>query len=117
MAGKKSADSNGGRRDDDDDDTQRQRKRAKKPHDKDVPEKDNVYQSHPLTVTVQINDEKQRGNKLLTLKVEYLTTLDVLCVGEEGIPPGGVSPVFSLANLFPNDPGLELPSKVMKSTI
>lgn len=113
MAGKRPADSNGGRRDDDDD-TQRQRKRAKKPHDRDAPEKDNLYQSHPLTVSVQIYDDKQRGNKLLTLKVEYLTTLDVLCVGEEGSPPGGVSPVFSLANLFPNDSGLELPNKVMK---
>lgn len=113
-AGRRSADSNGGRRDDDDDDTQRQRKRAKKPHDRDAPEKDNVYQSHPLTVAVQIYDEKQRGNKLLTLKVEYLTTLDVLCVGEEGTPPGGVSPVFSLTNLFPNDSGLELPNKTSR---
>lgn len=73
-----------------------------------------MYQSHPLTVTVQIYDEKQKGSKLLTLKVEYLTTLDVLCAGEEGTPPGGASPVFSLANLFPNDPGLELPTKVKK---
>lgn len=73
-----------------------------------------MYHSHPLTVTVQIYDEKQKGSKLLTLKAEYLMTLDVLCAGEEGTPPAGVSPVFSLANLFPNDPGLELPTKVKK---
>lgn len=111
-AGRKSAGSTGGRRDqEDDDDTQRQRKRAKKPHDKDAPEKDNVFQSHPLTVSVQIYDEKQKGSKLLTLKAEYLMALDVLCAGEESSPPAGVSPAFSLANLFPNDPGLELPTK------
>lgn len=116
-AGRKSAGSTGGRRDQEfaeDDDNQRQRKRAKKPHDKDALEKDNVYQSHPLTLTIHVYDEKQRGNKLLTLKVEFLTTLDVLCVGEEGTTLGGVSPAFSLANLFPNDPGLDLPTKASR---
>lgn len=116
LAGKRSGGSDEGKRDEElpeeDDDSQRRRKRSKKSHDKEVLDGENVYQSHPLAVIVQVNDEKQKGSKLLTLRIEFLIKLNVLCVAEEGTLPEGVSPALSLANLFPDDNGLELPNQV-----
>lgn len=121
LAGKRSGGSDEGKRDEElpeeDDDSQRRRKRSKKSHDKEVLDGENLYQSHPLAVIVQVNDEKQKGSKLLTLRIEFLIKLNVLCVGEEGTLPGGVSPALSLANLFPDDNGLELPNQVNQLTL
>lgn len=73
---------------------------------------DGVYHSHPLSVIWHIFDEVAetgKRTKLLTLRFEYLTKLNIVCAGIEGDQG---SPLELLTNLFPNDTGLELPTQV-----
>lgn len=91
--------------------SQRRRKRAKKSHLKDSLD-EGVYHSHPLSVIWHIFDEVAetgKRTKLLTLRFEYLTKLNIVCAGIEGDQG---SPLELLTNLFPNDTGLELPTQV-----
>lgn len=71
-----------------------------------------VYHSHPLSVVWHIFDEVAETGKrtrLLTLRFEYLTKLNIVCAGIDGDQG---SPLELLTNLFPNDTGLELPTQV-----
>lgn len=99
----------------DEDDSQRRRKRVKKSHDKETADGMGMYQVHPLTIMLQIFDNEQLGtekaNKLLTVCFEYLSRLNVVCAGIEGASQVTDSSNL-LANLFPNDTGLDLPNQV-----
>ncbi|BBN18525.1 THO complex subunit 5 [Marchantia polymorpha subsp. ruderalis] len=101
----------------DEDDSQRRRKRVKKSHDKETADGMGMYQVHPLTIMLQIFDNEQLGtekaNKLLTVCFEYLSRLNVVCAGIEGASQVTDSSNL-LANLFPNDTGLDLPNQVSK---
>ncbi len=97
----------------DDDDSRRRRKRVKRTHEKEIVEEDNIYQPHPLAVIVQIYDNKQKTSKLLALRFEFLTKINVLCAGIEGASYAGGDPDTLLANLFPDDTGVDLPNQVI----
>ncbi|XP_051124407.1 THO complex subunit 5B-like isoform X5 [Andrographis paniculata] len=73
-----------------------------------------VYQSHPLKVSLHVyNDELFDLNsaRLITLDFEYLIKLNVVCVEAED---SEVLQNDMLCNLFPDDPGLELPQQSAK---
>lgn len=98
---------------DEEDDGQRRRKRPKKVSSKENLEQSGIYQSHPLKVTLHINDDEPadlNSAKLIALKFEFLIKLDVVCVGVEGSEEPPENNI--LCNLFPNDTGLELPQQV-----
>ncbi|KAL3676328.1 hypothetical protein R1sor_026276 [Riccia sorocarpa] len=99
------------------DDSQRRRKRVKKTHEKETGDNMGMYQAHPLTILLQIFDNEQTGtekvNKLLTVSFEYLSRLNVVCAGIDGATQVTESSNL-LANLFPNDTGLDLPNQVSK---
>ncbi|KAI3513107.1 hypothetical protein L1887_20433 [Cichorium endivia] len=100
---------------DEEDDGQRRRKRPKKIQVKDSLDPARIYQTHPLKLTLQIHDDEAsdpKSTKLIVLKFEYLLKLNVVCVGIEGSNEGPDSNI--LCNLFPNDPGLELPHQSAK---
>lgn len=98
---------------DEEDDGQRRRKRPKKVPSKENLDQSGIYQSHPLKVTLHINDDEAselNSAKLITLKFEFLIKLNVVCVGVEGseeVPQNNI-----LCSLFPDDTGLELPQQV-----
>lgn len=89
-----------------------------------VPEGENnqrsgIYQSHPLRVSLHIyNDDILDLNsaRLVTLNFEFLMKLNMVCVEAEDsdseVPPNDI-----LCNLFPDDPGLELPQQSAKLCI
>ncbi|KAI5077768.1 hypothetical protein GOP47_0007592 [Adiantum capillus-veneris] len=98
---------------DEEDELQRRRKRAKKSHSKESFD-EGVYHSHPLSVLWHIFDEPAESgkrNKLLSLRFDYLTKLNIVCAGVEGDRGG---PLELLANLFPDDTGLDLPTQAAK---
>lgn len=98
---------------DEEDDGQRRRKRPKKVPSKENLDQSGIYQSHPLKVTLHINDDEAsdlNSTKLITLKFEFLIKLNVVCVGVEGSEEVHQSNI--LCNLFPDDTGLELPQQV-----
>lgn len=98
---------------DEEDDGQRRRKRPKKVQLKESVDTSRIYQTHPLKLILQIHDDEasdSKSTKLIALKFEYLLKLNVVCVGIEGSNEGPESNI--LCNLFPNDPGLELPHQV-----
>lgn len=100
---------------DEEDDGQRRRKRPKKMPGKDNLEQAGIYQSHPLKLLLHIHDDDDgaidlNSSKLISLKFEYLTKLNVVCVAIESsqeVPESNI-----LRNLFPDDTGLELPHQV-----
>ncbi|GAA0144374.1 hypothetical protein LIER_04840 [Lithospermum erythrorhizon] len=98
-----------------DDEGLRRRKRPEKVPSKENLDQTGIYQAHPLKVILNVNDDEaldQNAVKLLTLRFESLTKLNVVCVGVEGSQE---SPEHSiLCNLFPNDTGLELPHQSAK---
>ncbi|KAH6823157.1 THO complex [Perilla frutescens var. hirtella] len=103
---------------DEEDDGQRRRKRPKKVPSKENLDQSGVYQSHPLKVTLHINDDEAsdlNSAKLITLKFEFLIKLDVVCVGVEGSSEPPENNI--LCNLFPDDTGLELPQQSAKLCI
>lgn len=98
---------------DEEDDGQRRRKRPKKVPSKENLDQSGIYQSHPLKVTLHINDDEAsdlNSTKLITLKFEFLIKLNVVCVGVEGSEEVHLNNI--LCNLFPDDTGLELPQQV-----
>ncbi|XP_076912835.1 THO complex subunit 5A [Bidens hawaiensis] len=100
---------------DEEDDGQRRRKRPKKVQLKECVDTSRIYQTHPLKLILQIHDDETsdpKSTKLIALKFEYLLKLNVVCVGIEGSNEGPESNI--LCNLFPNDPGLELPHQSAK---
>ncbi|KAD6119128.1 hypothetical protein E3N88_10399 [Mikania micrantha] len=100
---------------DDEDDGQRRRKRPKKVQVKESLDQTRIYQTHPLKLILQIHDDEAsdpKSTKLIVLKFEYLLKLNVVCVGIEGSNEDPKSNI--LCNLFPNDPGLELPHQSAK---
>lgn len=100
---------------DEEDDGQRRRKRPKKVQLKESLDPSRIYQTHPLKLVLQIHDDEAsdpKSTKLVVLKFEYLLKLNVVCVGIEGSNEGPESNI--LCNLFPNDPGLELPHQSAK---
>ncbi|KAL3634213.1 hypothetical protein CASFOL_021267 [Castilleja foliolosa] len=100
---------------DEDDEGQRRRKRPKKAPSKENLEQSGIYQSHPLKVTLCINDDEASDSnsaKLITLKLEFLIKLNVVCVGVEGTEESSQNNI--LCNLFPDDTGLELPQQSAK---
>ncbi|XP_042052732.1 THO complex subunit 5A-like [Salvia splendens] len=100
---------------DEEDDGQRRRKRPKKVSSKENLEQSGIYQNHPLKVILHINDDDasdSNSTKLITLKFEFLTKLDVVCVGVEGSEEPPENNI--LCNLFPDDTGLELPQQSAK---
>ncbi|KAI7735044.1 hypothetical protein M8C21_017148 [Ambrosia artemisiifolia] len=100
---------------DEEDDGQRRRKRPKKVQVKESLDPARIYQTHPLKLILQIHDDEAsdpKSTKLIALKFEYLLKLNVVCVGVEGTNDGPESSI--LCNLFPNDPGLELPHQSAK---
>ncbi|KAK9073362.1 hypothetical protein SSX86_007686 [Deinandra increscens subsp. villosa] len=100
---------------DEDDDGQRRRKRPKKVQVKESLDPARIYQAHPLKLVLQIHDDEAsdpKPTKLVVLKFEYLLKLNVVCVGIEGSNEGPDNNI--LCNLFPNDPGLELPHQSAK---
>ncbi|KAI3460226.1 hypothetical protein Pfo_016889 [Paulownia fortunei] len=103
---------------DEEDDGQRRRKRPKKVPSKENLDQSGIYQSHPLKVTLHINDDEAsdlNSAKLITLKFEFLIKLNVVCVGVEGseeVPQNNI-----LCNLFPDDTGFELPQQSAKLCI
>ncbi|KAK6130876.1 hypothetical protein DH2020_035394 [Rehmannia glutinosa] len=103
---------------DEEDDGQRRRKRPKKVPSKENLEQSGIYQSHPLKVTLHVNDDEAsdlNSAKLITLKFEFLIKLNVVCVGVEGSEEPSQNNI--LCNLFPNDTGLELPQQSAKLRI
>ncbi|KAK6130889.1 hypothetical protein DH2020_035364 [Rehmannia glutinosa] len=103
---------------DEEDDGQRRRKRPKKVPSKENLEQSGIYQSHPLKVTLHVNDDEAsdlNSAKLITLKFEFLIKLNVVCVGVEGSQEPSQNNI--LCNLFPNDTGLELPQQSAKLRI
>lgn len=98
---------------DDEDDGQRRRKRPKKVPAKESLDPAGIYQAHPLKTVLHIYDDEvsDSKSKLITLKFEYLPKLDVICVGIEGSNDGPEHNI--LCNLFPDDPGFELPHEVI----
>ncbi|GFP96371.1 THO complex subunit 5b [Phtheirospermum japonicum] len=103
---------------DEEDDGQRRRKRPKKVLSKEHLEQSGIYQSHPLKVTLHINDDRasdSNSEKLITLKLEFLIKLNVVCVGAEGTEESSQNNI--LCNLFPDDTGLELPQQSAKLRI
>ncbi|KAL8518376.1 hypothetical protein ACS0TY_009673 [Phlomoides rotata] len=100
---------------DEEDDGQRRRKRPKKVPSKENLDQSGIYQSHPLKVTLHINDDEAsdlNSSKLITLKFEFLIKLNVVCVGVEGSEEVHLNNI--LCNLFPDDTGLELPQQSAK---
>ncbi|MFS7911206.1 putative THO complex, subunit 5 protein [Helianthus anomalus] len=100
---------------DEEDDGQRRRKRPKKVQVKENVDAARIYQTHPLTLILQIHDDEAsdpKSTKLIALTFEYLLKLNVVCVGIERSNDGPESNI--LCNLFPNDPGLELPHQSAK---
>nr|XP_043636399.1 THO complex subunit 5B-like [Erigeron canadensis] len=100
---------------DEEDDGQRRRKRPKKVQGKESLDQSGIYQLHPLRLHLQIHDDEAsdpKSRKLVVLKFEYLLKLNVVCVDFEGSNDGPESNI--LCNLFPNDPGLELPHQSAK---
>lgn len=98
---------------DEEDDGQRRRKRPKKVPSKENLDQSGIYQSHPLKVSLHINDNEAsdlNSIKLIILKFEFLIKLDVICVGVEGSEEPPENNI--LCNLFPDDSGLELPQQV-----
>ncbi|KAG9129537.1 hypothetical protein Leryth_025088 [Lithospermum erythrorhizon] len=98
-----------------DDEGQRRRKRPKKVPSKENLDQTGIYQAHPLKVILHVNDDEaldQNAVKLLTLRFEYLTKLNVVCVGVEGSQESADHSI--LCNLFPDDTGLELPHQSAK---
>ncbi|CAI9763634.1 unnamed protein product [Fraxinus pennsylvanica] len=103
---------------DEEDDGQRRRKRPKKIPSKENLDQSGIYQTHPLKITLHINDDKasdSNSTKLITLKFEFLVKLSVVCVGVEGSEEGPDNNI--LCNLFPNDTGFELPHQSAKLCI
>lgn len=103
---------------DEEDDGQRRRKRPKKIPSKENLDQSGIYQTHPLKITLHINDNKasdSNSTKLITLKFEFLVKLSVVCVGVEGSEEGPDNNI--LCNLFPNDTGFELPHQSAKLCI
>jgi THO complex subunit 5 len=98
----------------DDDDSPRCRKRVKITPEKEIVEEDNIYRPHPLVLIVPIFDNKQKMSKLLALRFQFLTKIDVLCAGIEGASYGGGDPDTLLANLFPDDARVDLPNQISK---
>lgn len=99
---------------DEEDDGQRRRKRPKKIPSKENLDQSGIYQTHPLKITLHINDDKASDSnsaKLITLKFEFLVKLNVVCVGVEGFEEGPDNDI--LCNLFPNDTGFDLPHQVL----
>lgn len=95
------------------DDGQRRRKRPKRSPSKESIDQAGVYQVHPLKIILHINDDEAsdpKSAKLITLKFEYLSKLNVVCVGIESTQEGSEKDI--LCNLFPDDTGLELPHQV-----
>lgn len=99
---------------DDEDDGQRRRKRPKKVPAKESLDPAGIYQAHPLKTVLHIHDDEASDSKskLITLKFEYLLKLNVICVGIEGSNEGPENNI--LCNLFPDDPGFELPHESAK---
>jgi hypothetical protein len=97
----------------DDDDSRRLWEWVKRTHKKEIMEEDNIYQPHPLAVIVLIFENKQKMTKLLALRFEFLTKINVLRASIEGASYGGGDPNTLLANLFPNDAGMDLPNQVI----
>lgn len=98
---------------DEEDDGQRRRKRPKKAPSKDNVDQVGIYQTHPFKVLLHIYDDEASDSnptKLISLKFEYMTKLNVVCVGVEG--PQEMSGNNILCNLFPDDTGLEIPHQV-----
>lgn len=54
-------------------------------------------------------------SKLLALRFEFLTKINVLCAGIEGVSSGGGDLDTLLADLFPDDAGVDLPNQVISS--
>lgn len=100
---------------DEEDDGQRRRKRPKKIQGKESLDQARIYQVHPLKIVLHIHDDEATDPKsvrLIALKFEYLLKLNVVCVGIEGSNEGPENNI--LCNLFPGDPGLELPHQSAK---
>ncbi|KAK4428977.1 THO complex subunitB [Sesamum alatum] len=103
---------------DEEDDGQRRRKRPKKVLSKENHDQSGIYQSHPLKVSLHINDDEAsdlNSAKLISLKFEFLIKLNVVCVGVEGSEEDPQNNI--LCNLFPDDTGLELPQQSAKLCI
>jgi len=99
----------------DDEDSPRWRKRVKRIHEKEIMEEDNIYQPHPLAVIVPIFHNEQKMSKLLAMRFEFLSKINVLYAGIEGASYGGGDPDTLLANLFPDDACVDLPNQVIGS--
>ncbi|XP_021898690.1 THO complex subunit 5B-like isoform X2 [Carica papaya] len=96
---------------DEEDDGQRRRKRPKRISSKEGIDQSRVYQVHPLKVLLHIFDDEAydpKSVKLITLRFEYMSKLNVVCVAIEG------SENDILCNLFPDDMGVELPHQSAK---
>jgi len=78
-------------------------------------EEDNIYRPHPLVLIVPIFYNKQKMSKLLALRFQFFTKIDVLCAGIEGASYGGGDPDTLLANLFPDDARVDMPNQVIGS--
>ncbi|XP_022982205.1 THO complex subunit 5B [Cucurbita maxima] len=103
---------------DEDDDGQRRRKRPKKIPAKVNIEHAGIYQVHPLKIILHIYDNETcepKSMKLLSLKFECLSKLNIICVGIEGSHEGPENNI--LCNLFPDDTGLELPHQSAKLVV
>ncbi|CAA2970191.1 Hypothetical predicted protein [Olea europaea subsp. europaea] len=103
---------------DEEDDGQRRRKRPKNVPSKENLDQSGIYQTHPLKITLHINDDKASDSnsaKLITLKFEFLVKLNVVCVGVAGFEEGPDNDI--LCNLFPNDTGFDLPHQSAKLCI
>ncbi|EPS63833.1 hypothetical protein M569_10948 [Genlisea aurea] len=100
---------------DEDDDGQRRRKRPKKIPSRENIDQSGVYQSHPLKIILDINDDGSNSQKLITLKFEFLMKLNVVCVEVDASE--GPSRNDILGNLFPDDTGLDVPHQSAKLSI
>ncbi|XP_047320018.1 THO complex subunit 5B isoform X2 [Impatiens glandulifera] len=102
----------------DEDDGQRRRKRPKKVPAKENLDQSEIYQTHPLKITLHVYDDvasDSKPAKLVSLKFDYLWKLKVVCVGIEGSNGGPENNI--LCNLFPDDSGLDIPVQSAKLSI
>lgn len=103
---------------DEEDDGQRRRKRPKRVPSKESLDQAGVHQVHPLRIILHIYDDEAsdpKSAKLITLKLEYLFKLNVVCVGIEASHEETEKDI--LCNLFPDDTGLELPHQSAKLSV